>query len=88
MLGADWISIEARVKLERVGPAGLVGQSPTQARVGAQTGVTIVAVERDDEAIVSFDQDFRIEEKDVLYICGPENGIRRFHEAFPGAKLD
>jgi Trk K+ transport system NAD-binding subunit len=87
LLGAEWISLEARVKVERVGPAGLVGKSPVGANVGALTGCTVVAVERGGEITVELPERFRVEKRDILYICGLEANILRYFEAFPGSRL-
>jgi Trk K+ transport system NAD-binding subunit len=87
LLGAEWISLEARVKVERVGPAGLNGQSPFGANVGALTGCSVVAVERDGKITVDFPEKFRIDRRDTVYICGLEANIQRYFEAFPGSRL-
>ena len=86
LLGAEWISLEARVKVERVGPSGLVGQSPLQANVGALTGCSVVAAERDGRVTVDFDERFRIDRRDTLYICGLEADIERYFAAYPGSR--
>lgn len=86
LLGAEWISLEARVKLVRVKPGALVGQDPGRSNVGAETGCSIVAVERGEEVTVDFREGFTIEEGDVLAVCGPEHGIDRYYKAFPAAR--
>lgn len=86
LLGADWISLEARVKLVRVKPGALVGEDPSRSNVGAQTGCSIVAVERGDEVTVDFREGFTIEDEDVVHVAGPEQGFDRYYKAFPGAR--
>lgn len=83
MLGDAWISLDARVKLHEVGSTGLEGRSPFEARVGASTGCSVVAVRRGDEVIVSFADDFRIEADDRIFLAAPQEGLHRFHEHFP-----
>lgn len=87
MLGEEWLSLEARVKLVTVKAATLAGHSPTTARVGENTGCSIVAVERLGEIMVDFPREFRIRPDDVVHIAGPESGIDRYFESYPEAKL-
>ena len=87
LLGAEWISLEARVKVERVSGAGLEGSSPVEAKVGATTGCIVVAVQRDEAITVDFPEGFRIESGDTVYIAGLEENIDRYYEAFPGSRI-
>ncbi len=86
LLGDEWISLEARLKLVGVGPAGLVGRKLSESNVGRQTGCSVVAVERDEEVIVDFSDDFVPEDDDRVHLCGTEDAIERYYEVFPGAK--
>lgn len=86
LLGDEWISLEARLKLVGVSPAGLVGRRLSESRVGAQTGCSVVAVERGDEVIVDFSEDFVPQAADRVVLCGSEVDLARYHEAFPGAR--
>lgn len=85
MLGDAWISLDARVKLHEVGSEGLVGRSPFEARVGASTGCSVVAVRRGEDVTVSFPDDFRIEDGDRIFLAAPQEGLVRFREQFPRA---
>lgn len=85
MLGDAWISLDARVKLHEVGSAGLEGRSPFEARVGASTGCSVVAVRRGEEVTVSFSDDFRIQDGDRIFLAAPQEGLVRFREQFPRA---
>ncbi|MEX1364569.1 MAG: NAD-binding protein, partial [Nannocystaceae bacterium] len=88
LLGDEWISLEARVKLVGVRPVGLVGRKLRESNVGAKTGCTVVAVERDEEVFVDFSDDFVPAEGDRVHICGNEEAIARYHEVFAGARED
>jgi Trk K+ transport system NAD-binding subunit len=88
LLGDEWLAMEARVKLVAVGPAGLVGSNPAEARVGQRTGCTIVALRRDDEVIADLDDDLEIRDGDRLYLCGTEDAVARYHAEFRGSQLD
>ncbi len=87
MLGEAWISLDARVKLQRVGSKGLEGLSPLEAQVGASTGCSIVAVQRGEATTVEFPDDFRIEAGDTLYLAAPEESLERFFSRYPAARL-
>lgn len=86
LLGDEWISLEARLKLVGVRPAGLVGCKLRETNVGAKTGCTVVAIERDEEVFVDFSEDFVPAEGDRVHLCGTEDAIARYHEVFPGAR--
>lgn len=85
LLGDEWISLEARLKLVSVDPAGLVDRKLSESSVGAKTGCSVVAVERGDEVIVDFSEDFVPRAGDRVHLCGSEADIARYHDAFPGA---
>lgn len=85
LLGDEWISLEARLKLVGVHPRGLIGRKLSESKVGAKTGCSVVAVERDDEVIVDFSEDFVPAEGDRVHLCGTEDAIARYDEVFPGA---
>jgi Trk K+ transport system NAD-binding subunit len=85
LLGDEWISLEARLKLVGVEPAGLVGLALSTSSVGAKTGCSVVAVARGEEVLVELAEDFVPQPGDRVYLCGTEDAIARYHEAFPGA---
>lgn len=86
LLGDEWISLEARLKLVRVDPTGLVGRKLSESRVGAQTGCSVVAVVRGDDVLVDVTEDFVPEAGDGMVLCGSEADVARYHEVFPGAR--
>lgn len=88
LLGDEWISLEARLKLVGVAPAGLLGSKLSESSVGAKTGCSVVAVERDDEIIVDFSEDFVPQPGDRVHLCGTEEAIERYYDVFPGARDD
>ncbi|MEM7153297.1 MAG: NAD-binding protein [Myxococcota bacterium] len=85
LLGDEWISLEARLKLVGVRPTGLIGRKLSESKVGAKTGCSVVAVERDDQVIVDFSEDFVPAEGDRVHLCGTEDAIARYDGVFPGA---
>lgn len=86
LLGDEWISLEARLKLVSVEPTGLSGRKLSESRVGARTGCSVVAVTRGDEVIVDVAEDFVPQAGDRVYLCGSETDIERYHEAFPASR--
>lgn len=88
LLGDEWISLEARLKLVSVGPAGLCGHKLSESSVGAKTGCSVVAVGRDDEVIVDVSEDFVPQPGDRVHLCGTEDAIARYFVVFPGARED
>lgn len=87
LLGEEWLSLAQRVKLVRVGPAGLVGESPFSGRIGQRTGCHVVAIERDDEIIVDLPEDLVVERSDRLVLCAEEAAVERYYAEFAGSKL-
>ncbi len=87
ILGQEWVSLEARAKLVRAQAGALIGQNPVSARIGRQTGCSVVAVQRGEEIVVEFSPSFRIEEGDMLHVCGPEPELERFFDVFPSCRL-
>ncbi|MCX4243440.1 potassium channel family protein [Paraliomyxa miuraensis] len=86
LLGDEWISLETRLKLVGVEPAGLAGRKLRESSVGAKTGCSVVAVERDEEVIVDVSEDFVPKAGDRVYLCGTEDALERYFERFPGAR--
>ena len=58
----------------------LVGSSLKEVDLRAQTGCTVIAIERDDELITDLTADFVILEEDILIAGGSEKSIERFQE--------
>lgn len=85
LLGDEWISLEARLKLVGVSGAGLAGRRLAESSVGAKTGCSVVAVERSGEILVDLPDELVPQPSDRVYLCGTEAAIARYHQAFPGA---
>jgi Trk K+ transport system NAD-binding subunit len=86
LLGDEWISLEARLKLVGVPAGKLAGKKLAQSSVGAKTGCSVVAIERGDEVMVELPEDLVLRPGDRVYLCGTETAIERYHEAFPGTR--
>ena len=83
LLGQEAISVDRRLKVMKVSSDALADAHPAELRIREKTGVSVVAVERDEELILEFGADFRFNRADVVYICGSDEATRRFTAAFP-----
>ncbi len=83
----ETVSHQPRMKLVKLAPGPLAGQNPRAARIREHTGCTVVAVERNGEMIMDFDDSLTLTAEDALYVCGTANAFNRYHEQFPGARL-
>jgi Trk K+ transport system NAD-binding subunit len=71
------ISIQPHIKFIRLAADALVGLHPWQSAVQARTGVVVIAVQREGETRVMFDENFRIRAGDLLFACGTEDSSDR-----------
>ncbi|MEF8852589.1 MAG: NAD-binding protein [Haloarculaceae archaeon] len=74
------LSPDTQVEVVRREAPGLVGRTLAEADVRAETGCTIVGVERDGVVRTDIGPDFRIQEGDELVVAGTDEGINRFSE--------
>jgi len=78
ILDEDVMSLETNIEVVRTRAPALVGSSLAEADVRARTGVTVIAVERDDEVITDLPPEFRIEADDALIVAGTDAAVRAF----------
>lgn len=62
----------------------LIGETLESAEIGKRTGVTIVAIERDDEIISAPRADESFEAGDTLVIVGDKEGCEAFEDVLTG----
>ncbi|TRZ91229.1 MAG: hypothetical protein D4R84_14610 [Rhodocyclaceae bacterium] len=82
LLGEQIIHVENRIKFVRLSAGALAGQHPWHNEALERTGATIVAVERDREVVVEFDQNFQVRPDDALFVCGSINSLKRYQREF------
>jgi len=82
LLGEEYIRVEQDLKLVKVDASGLLGQHPLQARVHENTGCQVVAIERGDQVIVQFVEDFRVAEQDAVFLAGSPEALDAYHALF------
>jgi K+/H+ antiporter YhaU regulatory subunit KhtT len=78
VLDEEVISFDKAVELVRLDCGDLAGRSLAGADIRARTGCTVVAVERNGEAITDLDPDFVIEAGDKLVVAGTDADVNRF----------
>ena len=87
LLDEQVLPVENRIKFSRTTPGSLVGSRPWSNEALDQTGVRIVAVEREHEVIVEFSDEFRLQADDTLYLCGSLDGLERCQRQFQTASI-
>jgi Trk K+ transport system NAD-binding subunit len=78
ILEEDVISFDQQVELVRIDCGRLAGKTLAEADVRAETGVTVLAVERDGDTVTDLGPDFRIEADDALVVAGTDADMQRF----------
>jgi len=75
MLGEDYVSLEPTAKIVKVDGLPFAGEHPLRTGLRKRADVLVVALEREDEVIVQFSEDFRIKAGDALYLCGAPDAL-------------
>ena len=83
LLGQESIAVDPQLKVLKVSARGLERKRPSDLAIRERTGASVVAVERDEELLVDFDDGFRFQRGDAVYICGSSEATGRFLRAFP-----
>ncbi|WP_247009023.1 potassium channel family protein [Halorientalis litorea] len=78
ILDEDIISLDQQVEIVRFDAGRLVGRTPAEADIRAETGCTVIAVERDGDVFTDIDPDFRFREGDDLIVAGPDESTTAF----------
>lgn len=87
LLGEQMVQVENRIKFIRQSAGAVQGKHPWRSEELDRSGAKIVAVERDNEIIVEFDDTFAVQADDVLFVCGSFNSLERFQKAFKGVGM-
>jgi Trk K+ transport system NAD-binding subunit len=78
LLGKQAIAFDPELRVLETSAEGLAGHHPAELRIRDKTGCSIVAVERGEQLLMEFGNDFRFEQQDKVYLCGSREGTRRF----------
>jgi Trk K+ transport system NAD-binding subunit len=82
LLGEQMIRAENRIKFVRLSTGSLAGVHPWRSEALDQTGAKVVAVERESEVLVEFDDCFVLRPEDTLFVCGSINSLERYQREF------
>jgi Trk K+ transport system NAD-binding subunit len=82
LLGEQVIAVENRIKFSRLSAGTLAGENPWRNEALERTGAKIVAVERGQDVLVEFDDDFSLRADDALFVCGTINSLERYQREF------
>lgn len=83
LLGKESVAVDPELRVLKVASRDLEGQHPVKLGVREKTGCSVVAVERGDELLVEFGNEFRFEPGDAIYICGSGEAVQKFADLFP-----
>jgi Trk K+ transport system NAD-binding subunit len=83
LLGEEAVSVDPQLKVLRVLAGSLGGKHPVEVGIREKTGCSVVAVERGESLVMDFDEDFRFQGDDAIYIVGSSRATRAYLEAFP-----
>ncbi|MBS1228113.1 MAG: TrkA family potassium uptake protein [Proteobacteria bacterium] len=82
LLGEQIVPVENRIKFSRLTAGTLAGVHPWQSAALDRTGAKVVAVERDGEVQVEFNDGFTVRTDDALFVCGSTNSLDRYQREF------
>jgi Trk K+ transport system NAD-binding subunit len=74
----DIISYDKQVEVVRFKPGTLVGETLAGADIRAETGCTVIAIERNGKVITDLAPDFEIRDGDDVIVAGPDENITEF----------
>lgn len=86
LLGEEYVEVDPELRVSRVLANGLVGQNPWKADLAERFGCKVVALVRDGNVLVSFDEDFTVQPSDQLFLCGSPEAVDAYLEAYPEAR--
>ena len=82
LLDEQVINVETRIKFTRLSAGTLAGAHPWRSEAVDRTGAKVVAVERGDDVLVEFEDDFSVRPDDALFVCGSINSLEHYQREF------
>ncbi len=82
LLDEQALGVENRIKFSRLSAGALAGAHPWHSEALDRTGAKVIAVERGQQVLVEFDDDFRVRPDDELFVCGSITSLERYQRAF------
>ncbi|HRF63113.1 MAG TPA: NAD-binding protein [Candidatus Competibacter sp.] len=87
LLGDRAVAVEQRLKFVRMTAGTLAGQHPWRALVRERTGAAVVAVERERDVFIKFDDGFEVCPDDTLFVCGTTGSLDQYLREFQAAPV-
>ena len=87
LLDEQVIPVENRIKFSRLSVGSLAGAHPWHSEVLERTGAKVVAVERGQDVLVEFDNDFLLRPDDALFVCGSISSLERYQRQFQASSI-
>jgi voltage-gated potassium channel len=87
LLDEQVIPVENRIKFSRLSAGTLAGSHPWRNEAIEKTGAKIVAVERGQEVLVEFSDDFTLSADDALFVCGSITSTERYQRQFQASTV-
>ena len=88
LLGEQAVAVESRIRFVRLAAGALAGLHPWRAQVRERTGAAVVAVERNQQVFVKFDEAFEVRPDDVLFVCGTTSSLDQYLREFQAKPAD
>lgn len=83
LLGKESVAVDPELRVLKVSARGLENHHPADLGIRERTGCSVVAVERGEDLLVEFDEEFRFQPGDAIFICGSGEATQRFGEVYP-----
>ena len=83
LLGKEAVALDPELRVLKVSARGLAGRRPSELGIREKTGCSVVAVERGNELLVEFKNEFNFATDDAVYICGSAEATQKYSEIFP-----
>ncbi len=82
LLGRETLALAAQLRLVKISARKMAEEHPSTLNIRRRTGCSVVAVERGDEIVTTFEEDFQFQSEDVVYACGHHESTESFLELF------
>jgi Trk K+ transport system NAD-binding subunit len=82
LLAEQAVGVENGIKFSRVSAGTMAHASPWHNEALDRTGAKVVAVERGNEVIVTFEDGFVVQPEDAVFICGSIKSLERYQSEF------
>ncbi len=83
LLGKESVAVDPELRVVKVTARSLEGRQPAELAIRERTGCSVVAVERGDDLLVEFGDEFRFRADDAIFICGSGEATQKYSEVYP-----